>query len=160
MNEVKIPVGRSGFADIRENHYYYIDKSGLIEELLRTDATQATLITRPRRFGKTLGMKMLREFFDIQRDSRELLAGLAVSENREHGEGRSDIIVKDYAGDRAAVFEVKYSKAQKTLEQDCEKALLQIDEKQYAADLEDNYARITCYGISFFKKRCLIRKKS
>ncbi|MDO4262174.1 MAG: AAA family ATPase [Eubacteriales bacterium] len=81
MREIKIPVGRSGFADIRRNGYYYIDKSGLIEALLKTDATQATLITRPRRFGKTLGMSMLAEFFDIRKDSADLFSGLAVSEN-------------------------------------------------------------------------------
>lgn len=70
---INLPVGRSGFADIRKNGYYYIDKSGLIRELLRTDAVQVTLITRPRRFGKTLGMSMLSEFFDmnILRGSRE-----------------------------------------------------------------------------------------
>lgn len=62
MNEMKIPIGRSGFEDIRRNGYYYIDKSGLIRELLRTDGRQVTLITRPRRFGKTLGMSMLSEF--------------------------------------------------------------------------------------------------
>ena len=81
MSALKIPVGRSGFTDIRENHYYFIDKSGLIEELLRTDATQVTLITRPRRFGKTLGMSMLSAFFDIRRFSAELFKGLAVAEN-------------------------------------------------------------------------------
>ena len=47
--------------------FYYIDKTGLIEELLKTDATQVPLITRPRRFGTTLGMSMMAEFFDIQR---------------------------------------------------------------------------------------------
>lgn len=83
MSKVKIPVGRSGFADIRRNGYYYIDKSGLIEELLKTDATQVTLITRPRRFGKTLGMSMLAEFFDIRREGRELFEGLAVTKNQE-----------------------------------------------------------------------------
>lgn len=81
MSALKIPVGRSGFTDIRENHYYFIDKSGLIEELLRTDATQVTLITRPRRFGKTLGMSMLSAFFDIRRSGAELFKGLAVAEN-------------------------------------------------------------------------------
>lgn len=79
MEEMKIPIGRSGFADIRTNNYYYIDKSGLIRELLRTDGRQVTLITRPRRFGKTLGMSMLSEFFDIQKDSRELFAGLSIT---------------------------------------------------------------------------------
>lgn len=79
MKEIKIPIGRSGFADIRKNGYYYIDKSGLIRELLRTDGRQVTLITRPRRFGKTLGMSMLSEFFDIRKDSRELFEGLSIA---------------------------------------------------------------------------------
>ncbi len=83
MKNLKIPVGRSGFADIRKNQYYFVDKSGLIEELLRTDATQVTLITRPRRFGKTLGMSMLAAFFDIRISGKELFKGLAVSENQE-----------------------------------------------------------------------------
>ena len=83
MVPVKIPVGRSGFADIRKNGYYFIDKSPLIAELLKTDATQVTLITRPRRFGKTLGMNMLLEFFDIRKDSISLFAGLAISEKKE-----------------------------------------------------------------------------
>ena len=78
---IKIPVGRSGFADIRENGYYYVDKSRLIEELLRTDGIQAALITRPRRFGKTLAMNMLADFFDIRKDSRPLFEGLAIAEN-------------------------------------------------------------------------------
>lgn len=79
MGEIKIPVGRSGFADIRKNGYYFVDKSGLIKELLKTDATQVTLITRPRRFGKTLGMNMLSEFFDIRKDSSELFEHLSVA---------------------------------------------------------------------------------
>ena len=68
MGKIHIPVGTSNFAEIRKEHYYFIDKSGLIEELLKTDGTKVTLITRPRRFGKTLAMSMLAEFFDIQKD--------------------------------------------------------------------------------------------
>ena len=83
MATIKIPVGRSGFAQIRANGYYYIDKSGLIEELLKTDATQVTLITRPRRFGKTLNMSMLAEFFDIRRDSSRLFEGLSIADHKE-----------------------------------------------------------------------------
>ena len=48
---------------IRTNHYYYVDKSGLISELLEKSSAEVTLITRPRRFGKTLGMSMLCKFF-------------------------------------------------------------------------------------------------
>lgn len=81
MNEIKIPVGRSSFMDIRKNGYYFIDKSRLIEELIKRDATQVTLITRPRRFGKTLAMSMLSEFFDIQKDSRTLFEKLSIAEN-------------------------------------------------------------------------------
>lgn len=80
---LNIPVGVSDFAEIRKNGYYYVDKSGLIEEFLRTTATKVTLITRPRRFGKTLGMNMLAEFFDIRKDSRALFEGLEIDENTE-----------------------------------------------------------------------------
>ncbi len=83
MNEIKIPVGRSGFADIRKNGYYYVDKSGLIRDILKTDGRQVTLITRPRLFGKTLGMSMLAEFFDIRKDSKELFSGLSISKDNQ-----------------------------------------------------------------------------
>ena len=62
MTNLNIPVGISDFAQIREQEYYYVDKSDLIFELLQTSATKVTLITRPRRFGKTLAMSMLADF--------------------------------------------------------------------------------------------------
>ena len=83
MDGIKIPVGRSGFADIRKNGYYYIDKSGLIRDILKTDGRQVTLITRPRLFGKTLGMSMLAEFFDIRKDSKELFSGFSISKDNQ-----------------------------------------------------------------------------
>ena len=83
MTALNIPVGVSDFSEIRQKNYYFIDKSGLIEELLKTTATKVTLITRPRRFGKTLGMSMLAAFFDIRKDSSALFAGLEISKNRD-----------------------------------------------------------------------------
>lgn len=83
MNRADIPVGTSDFAEIRMQDYYFVDKSELIEELLKTKATKVTLITRPRRFGKTLAMRMLSEFFDIRKDSRRLFFGLNISANRK-----------------------------------------------------------------------------
>ena len=59
MQTFNIPVGISDFSEIRQNGYYYVDKTGLIAELLNNSAAKVTLITRPRRFGKTLGMSML-----------------------------------------------------------------------------------------------------
>ena len=82
-----------------------------------------------------------------------------VESNKEHGEGRSDITVQDYAGDRAAVFEVKYSKSAEDLRKDCEEAVFQIDDRMYAEEFQDDYARVVCYGVSFYKKRCLVRLK-
>ena len=79
MANLNIPVGVSDFAEIRQNGYYFIDKSELIEKLVKTKATKVTLITRPRRFGKTLGMSMLANFFDIRKDSHELLRNCAGS---------------------------------------------------------------------------------
>ena len=72
MNNLEIPVGTSDFAEIRQNGYYYVDKTVLISELLKTASNKVTLITRPRRFGKSLGMSMLENFFDIRKDSRTL----------------------------------------------------------------------------------------
>ena len=78
MAGINIPVGISDFEKIRRNGYYYVDKTGLILELLKGEAAEVTLITRPRRFGKTLGMSMLASFFDIRKDSRDMFSGLSV----------------------------------------------------------------------------------
>lgn len=83
MKLLRIPVGVSDFAEIRRNGYYYVDKSGVIGELLGTTGTKATLITRPRRFGKTLGMSMLESFFDIRKDSKALFEGLEIAKRHE-----------------------------------------------------------------------------
>lgn len=83
MREIKIPVGISDFKEIREGSYYYIDKTGLISRILKESPAKVILITRPRRFGKTLGMSMLANFFDIEKNSREVFAGLEISENKE-----------------------------------------------------------------------------
>ncbi len=86
-------------------------------------------------------------------------AGYMVESNREHGEGRSDVTVHDPVNGRVAVFEVKYSKSLKDMAADCEKAVGQIDARMYAEEFEDTYDEIFCYGISFFKKRCLVKRR-
>lgn len=87
-------------------------------------------------------------------------AGYVVESNKEHGEGRSDVIVYAPSEGQAAVFEIKYSKDVESLSKDCNAALRQIDTRMYSKELEDDYDQVLCYGISFFKKRCVIRKKS
>ena len=81
MTDLKIPVGISDFAKIRKYHYYYVDKTGLIADLLEKETAEVTLITRPRRFGKTMGMSMLANFFDIRRDSQAMFEGLEIAQN-------------------------------------------------------------------------------
>ena len=86
-------------------------------------------------------------------------AGYAVESNKEHGEGRSDIVVYDSVNGQVAVFEAKTSKTMDVMSRDCEDAIRQIDDRMYAKEYEDEYDHILCYGISFFKKRCLVKKK-
>ena len=77
---LKLPVGIENFEDIRRSGFYYIDKTMLIEQTLN-NWSKVTLFTRPRRFGKTLGMSMLRSFFEIGTD-KSLFDGLYISQNK------------------------------------------------------------------------------
>ena len=80
-NTLKLPVGIDDFRKLRESHFYYVDKTRLIEQLL-LNWSEVTLFTRPRRFGKTLNMSMLKSFFDIGTDEA-LFDGLYISGNKE-----------------------------------------------------------------------------
>ena len=82
MAFLNIPKGKSEFEKIRREGLYYVDKTGLIGEILKSSGTQVTLITRPRRFGKTLGMSTLECFLDIQKDSKSLFEGLEISKQK------------------------------------------------------------------------------
>ncbi len=86
-------------------------------------------------------------------------AGYEVDSNKEHGEGRSDVVVLDPEGDRVAIFEAKYSRTQDAMSKDCAAALEQIEDRQYAKEFEEDYDSVLCYGIAFYKKRCLVRMK-
>lgn len=86
-------------------------------------------------------------------------AGYMVESNKEHGEGRSDVVVNDVIHGRVAIFEAKYAQNLDNLEKMCDKAIEQIDTKMYAKEYEDDYDEILCYGIAFFKKRCMVKKK-
>lgn len=77
----KLPVGIENFAEIRKEDFYYVDKTKLIEQLLDRWG-KANLFTRPRRFGKSLNISMLRNFFEIGNDP-SLFEGLYISQNKE-----------------------------------------------------------------------------
>ena len=82
-----------------------------------------------------------------------------VESNKEHGEGRSDVVVYDSIDGRVVIFEAKYSKTIDAMDQDCQAAIKQIDQRMYAKEYEDSCDEVICYGISFYKKRCTILKK-
>lgn len=82
MDRLGLPMGESDFRIIRETGCYYIDKTRYIVELIR-DSAKSILFTRPRRFGKTTFQSMLRYFFDIREDSRDIFAGLEVMNDEE-----------------------------------------------------------------------------
>ena len=84
--KAKLPMGIENFREIRTGGFYYVDKTGLIKTLLE-HPVKVSLFTRPRRFGKTLNMSMLRHFFEIESgvmpfNNAELFDGLEISEEK------------------------------------------------------------------------------
>ena len=98
-NTLNLPVGIDDFRKLRESNFYYVDKTRLIEQLLYR-WSEVTLFTRPRRFGKTLNMSMLRSFFEIGTD-KSLFDGLYISGNKELCDaymGRYPVIFLSFKG--------------------------------------------------------------
>ena len=81
-DRITLPIGRTDFRTIRETGSYYIDKTHVISRIIR-DGSVSIQFTRPHRFGKTTFQSMLRSFFDIREDSRDIFSGLAVMGDRE-----------------------------------------------------------------------------
>ena len=80
---IRVPVGHEFFDEIIKNGAYYVDKTELLYELLDKSEDKVALITRPRRFGKSLNMSMIQSFLDIRKDSKELFKGLAITKHEE-----------------------------------------------------------------------------
>ena len=77
----QLPIGISDFKKIREEEFYYIDKTLLIKEFIQS--SESSLILRPRRFGKTLNLSMMRHFFDIRSDNKHLFKNLKIKKEKE-----------------------------------------------------------------------------
>lgn len=102
----RLPVGVENFEQIINDNYYYVDKTGLISELLRNGG-MVNLFTRPRRFGKTLNMSMLEHFFSIERD-QSIFDGLEISKDAKLCEeymGKYPVISISLKGINAATYE-------------------------------------------------------
>ncbi|MCR5403947.1 MAG: AAA family ATPase, partial [Butyrivibrio sp.] len=78
-----VSVGEADFAALRKENAYYVDKTEIVYELVHDTNNKVTLFTRPRRFGKTLMMSMMENFFSIRKDSKGIFEGLAITEHKD-----------------------------------------------------------------------------
>ena len=108
MGKKAIPIGIENFEDIIKDNYYYVDKSMLIEDILVNRAA-VTLFTRPRRFGKTLNMSMIKYFFDVRNkdENRKLFEGLKIfGSEYMKGQGKHPVIFVSLEDLRADTWEI------------------------------------------------------
>ena len=104
--KLSLPIGIEDFKEVRKDGYYYVDKTALIEQVLEK-RSKVTLFTRPRRFGKSLNMSMLKNFFEIGTDAA-LFEGLHISKNAQMCEkymGKYPVIAVSLKGVDAATYE-------------------------------------------------------
>ena len=143
--KLKLPVGIDGFEKIRRNGFYYIDKTKLIEQLF-LNWGEVNLFTRPRRFGKTLNMSMLKSFFEIGTDT-SLFDGLYVSENKElceQHQGQYSVIFLSLKDVEGLSFSEAKRKCIQLIKREAERfydlknseRLLDIDKKNYCRLLD------------------------
>lgn len=107
----RVGVGESDFAALRRSGKYYVDKTAVMYELVEETENKVTLFTRPRRFGKTLMMSMLSNFFSIRKDSREIFEGLGITAYKEFCEkwmNQSPVLFLSYKDVEAETFEGAY----------------------------------------------------
>ena len=142
-----VAIGIQDFEALRMKNLFYVDKTDLIREWLNGEDA-VTLITRPRRFGKTLNMSMLNCFFSNQYQHRgELFEGLRIWEDSE------------MPGDYSGVKVYSSCKGEAGLEDTAQSALDQIEQKRYETELLDRgipETRMRKYGIAYKGKECRI----
>ncbi len=147
MRKKKLPIGIENFEKLRSDNFYYIDKTGLIRELLNNWG-EVNLFTRPRRFGKSLNMSMLEYFFSLDGD-KSIFNGLDISKETalcEEYMGKYPVISVSLKGIDARNYEMAFemaiqimkrvpAKVQYLLESD---ALSEQDKAEYRKLLDDN----------------------
>ena len=136
MKKLNIPVGISDFSKIRDRNYYYVDKTKLISDLLEEETAEVTLITRPRRFGKTMAMSMLSHFFDIRKDSKAMFQGLKIAENTELCDewmNQWPVLFLSFRRVDGLNFQGAYGMLQATITDVCENHLYLLDSPQVSA---------------------------
>ena len=150
----KLPIGIENFEQIIKDDFYYVDKTGLISELLRNWG-MVNLFTRPRRFGKSLNMSMLEHFFSVEGD-KSIFDGLKISKDKKLCEeymGKHPVISISLKGINAASYEAAFELTVKTIKGAVEKAgflkmsdkLGEDEKKEYRAILDENMSEATLF---------------
>ena len=150
----KLPIGIENFEQIIKDDFYYVDKTGLISELLRNWG-MVNLFTRPRRFGKSLNMSMLEHFFSVEGD-KSIFDGLKISKDKKLCEeymGKHPVISISLKGINAASYETAFELTVKTIKGAVEKAgflkmsdkLDEDEKKEYRAILDENMSEATLF---------------
>ena len=171
-NKKRLPIGISDFKRIIEESYYYVDKTGLISSILK-DGANVNLFTRPRRFGKTLNMSMLRYFFDFENreENKKLFDNLNVSESEYASEqGKYPVIFVSFKNIEEdewedCYFEIKnlinklyndFEFIRKNLNQS---ELMEFDKiwlKQKEADWKNSLKILTKYLYDYYGKKKVV----
>ena len=141
---LKLPVGIEDFQEIRRLGFYYVDKTKLIEQLLENWG-KVNLFTRPRRFGKTLNMSMLRYFFEIGTD-RTLFDGLYISQNKQLCEeylGKFPVIFLSLKGVDGLTFEKAKAKLVRLLALEAERFDFLKDSDKLTDNEKERYRALT-----------------
>ena len=135
----RLPVGLENFEQIINDNYYYVDKTGLISELI-SNGGMVNLFTRPRRFGKTLNMSMLEHFFSIEGD-KSIFEGLKISKDTELSEeymGRYPVIFVSLKGINAGSYDTAFRLTVETIKGAAKKAkVLKTSDKLDDDEKED-----------------------
>ena len=120
--DFKVGVGKSDFEELRESQNYYVDKTELIYELVHDTDNKVTLFTRPRRFGKTLMMSMIENFFSIRKESARIFEGLAITEHEDFCKewmNQYPVLFISFKDAEADEFDVAYAKLKTVIADVC-----------------------------------------
>ena len=139
----KLPIGIEDFREIREEGFYYVDKTGLITELLQNWG-KVNLFTRPRRFGKSLNMSMLKYFFEIGSDPA-LFEGLEISKEKQLCEeymGKFPVISISLKGINAGCYETARAMAVKTINEEASRFQYLLDDECLTPDEKETFSML------------------
>ena len=135
-----------------------LDRNELFHAMWSGDAEKATTIISDLLFDTISFHDYKEDFYHAFIAGIFTGAGYYVESNREHGTGRTDLVIRDRSQRRAMIIEAKHADSPSGLEKECRHTMRQIDEKRYAAEFTKGYRTVICYGIAFYDKMCLVKK--